>query len=128
VVITVGGDSNPFESEDGTALVHAAKRKETNIRRVKFFICEFYEEKPNGWRYAPEGYWWAGQDNAILPEPTSSHANCLKTRTQSAHHASPGALPGVGCTLCWAVFTIVLVPHKNRSAVLCGITEYLQLF
>jgi hypothetical protein len=24
--------------------------------------------------------WWAGQDNAALPEPTSSHANCLKTR------------------------------------------------
>ena len=24
--------------------------------------------------------WWAGQDNATLTEPTSSHANCLKTR------------------------------------------------
>src|SRR5574341_351086 len=35
--------------------------------------------------------WWAGRDNAILPEPTSSHANCLKTRR----------LPPVGCTLCW---------------------------
>ena len=24
--------------------------------------------------------WWAGGDSATLPEPTSSHANCLKTR------------------------------------------------
>src|SRR5215207_8189483 len=24
--------------------------------------------------------WWARRDNAILPEPTSSHANCPKTR------------------------------------------------
>jgi hypothetical protein len=36
--------------------------------------------------------WWAGRDNAILPELTPSHANCLKTRR----------LPAVGCTLCWA--------------------------
>jgi len=28
--------------------------------------------KPNGWRYAPSGYWWAGRENAILPEPASS--------------------------------------------------------
>jgi len=35
--------------------------------------------------------WWAGQDNAILPEPTPSPGNCLKTRR----------LPPVGCTLCW---------------------------
>ena len=34
--------------------------------------------------------WWAGRENAILTEPTSSHANCLKTRR----------LPPVGCTLC----------------------------
>ena len=34
--------------------------------------------------------WWGGRDNAILSEPTSSHANCLKTRR----------LPPVGCTLC----------------------------
>jgi hypothetical protein len=31
--------------------------------------------------YAPSGYWWAGRDNAALPEPAPSHANCLKTRT-----------------------------------------------
>jgi hypothetical protein len=24
--------------------------------------------------------WWVGRDNATLPEPTSSHTNCLKTR------------------------------------------------
>src|SRR4030095_15294684 len=36
--------------------------------------------------------WWAGRDNAILSEPTSSHANCLKTRREASHHASPGAL------------------------------------
>src|SRR5215207_1819139 len=36
--------------------------------------------------------WWAGRDSAILPEPTSSRANCLKT----------WRLPPVGCTLCWA--------------------------
>src|SRR6185503_8917146 len=32
--------------------------------------------------------WWVGRDNAALPEPTSSHAKCLKTRR----------LPPVGCT------------------------------
>src|SRR5512138_3184425 len=36
---------------------------------------------------------WAGRGNATLPEPTPSHANCLKTRR----------LPPVGCTLCWAI-------------------------
>jgi len=34
--------------------------------------------------------WWVGRDNAALTEPTSSRANCLKTRR----------LPPVGCTLC----------------------------
>ncbi|HEX9331779.1 MAG TPA: hypothetical protein VF896_07825, partial [Anaerolineales bacterium] len=38
-------------------------------------------EAPNGLRYAPAGYWWAGRGNAALTEPTSSHVNCLKTRT-----------------------------------------------
>src|ERR671923_708873 len=38
--------------------------------------------------------WWVGRDNATLPEPTSSHANCLETRR----------LPPVGCTLCWHAF------------------------
>ena len=38
--------------------------------------------------------WWAGGNNAILTEPTSSQENCLKTRR----------LPPVGCTLCWAHF------------------------
>jgi len=38
--------------------------------------------------------WWAGRDNATLTEPTSSHANCSKTRR----------LPPVGCTLCWHAF------------------------
>src|SRR5919108_1836358 len=38
--------------------------------------------------------WWVGRDNATLPEPTSSHRNCLKTRR----------LPPVGCTLCWHAF------------------------
>ena len=36
--------------------------------------------------------WWAGRENAALPEPASSHRKCLKTRR----------LPPVGCTLCWA--------------------------
>src|SRR6266487_1789851 len=35
----------------------------------------------NGLRYTPSGHWWAGRDNATLTEPTSSHRNCLKTRT-----------------------------------------------
>src|SRR4051812_41883474 len=35
--------------------------------------------------------WWAGRENAILPEPASSHTKRLKTRR----------LPPVGCTLCW---------------------------
>jgi len=33
---------------------------------------------------------WAGRGNAVLTEPASSRANCLKTRR----------LPPVGCTLC----------------------------
>src|SRR5215208_2626503 len=37
--------------------------------------------------------WWAGRDNVILSESTSSPANCLKTRR----------LPPVKCTLCWAL-------------------------
>src|SRR5690349_7576682 len=37
---------------------------------------------------------WVGRENAILTEPASSHANCLKTRR----------LPPVGCTLCWVRF------------------------
>ena len=36
---------------------------------------------------------WAGGDDAILTEPTSNHANSLKTRR----------LPPVGCTLCWVL-------------------------
>src|SRR5688572_32726790 len=31
-------------------------------------------------RSIPTGGWWAGQDNAILTEPTSSHENGPKTR------------------------------------------------
>jgi hypothetical protein len=56
--------------------------------------------------------WWAGRDNATLPEATSSHANCLKTRRLPPHlhwravpvwlrrspgdrvHYYPGDLPG----------------------------------
>src|SRR5687768_1751155 len=49
---------------------------------------------PDGLRYAPGGYWWAGGENAILTEPTSSRTNSLKTRR----------LPPVGCTLCWLAF------------------------
>ena len=26
-------------------------------------------EAPNGLRYAPSGYWWAGREDATLPEP-----------------------------------------------------------
>jgi hypothetical protein len=37
--------------------------------------------------------WWAGRDNAVLPEPALSQVTCLKTRR----------LPPVGCTLCWAL-------------------------
>jgi len=47
-----------------------------------------------------------GRGNASLLEPASGHANCLTARracTDSRDY-SPGALPGVGCTLCWAAF------------------------
>jgi hypothetical protein len=37
--------------------------------------------------------WWAGRDNATLPEPSSSHANYLKTRTLSLRAAAPPAVP-----------------------------------
>jgi hypothetical protein len=49
------------------------------------------KEPPNGERYAPSGVLVGGighhpgalpgRDNATLPEPTPSHAKCLKTRT-----------------------------------------------
>src|SRR5512139_2056441 len=50
---------------------------------------------------------WAGRGNAALPEPTSSHANCSKTRR----------LPPVGCTLCWADFSKAsqLLPRSLRE-------------
>jgi hypothetical protein len=43
--------------------------------------------------------WWVGQDNSILPEPTPSRANRLKTRR----------LPPVGCALYWAFRTGVAI-------------------
>src|SRR6266540_231957 len=43
--------------------------------------------------------WWVERDNTILTEPTSSHANCLKTRR---------VLP-VGCTLCWAAWIGIFI-------------------
>src|SRR5512147_1692323 len=46
---------------------------------------------------------WVGRDDAILPEPTSSHATCLKTRR----------LPPVGCTLCWAATCVASSTPKN---------------
>src|SRR6266542_2741496 len=50
--------------------------------------------------------WWAGRDNATLPEPTSSHANYLKTRR----------LPPVGCTLCWADYLFMTFRVLNSRA------------
>src|SRR5688572_3247669 len=38
----------------------------------------------------------AGRDNATLPEPASSHANCLKTRTPFLRAAVPEG-GSVGC-------------------------------
>src|SRR6185503_7142637 len=50
--------------------------------------------------------WWAGRDNAILPESASSRVKCLKTRR----------LPPVGCTLCWAGVIEVLLLCFYRSS------------
>ena len=47
---------------------------------------------------------WAGRENAALTEPTSSHANCQKTRR----------IPLVGCTLCWAVLTLLTFSVRVR--------------
>ena len=40
-----------------------------------------------------------GRDNAILPEPTSSHTNCLTAhkRAQQSHHHGSGVRPEIGC-------------------------------
>ena len=39
--------------------------------------------------------WWAGRDNAALPEPASSHANCPKNAQSSSRPVHyPGVLPG----------------------------------
>jgi len=47
---------------------------------------------------------WAGRDNAILTEPTSSHENCLTARRACAvpPPQPQRTLSGFGCTLCWA--------------------------
>jgi len=59
---------------------------------------------------------WAGRDNATLPEPAPSHANCLKTRR----------LPPVGCTLCWAQFADVNGSHILHNQSRCIV--HLQRF
>src|SRR5215216_2226010 len=41
--------------------------------------------------------WWAGRDKANLPEPNSSHANGLKTRTPSPRTAVPPSAPALFC-------------------------------
>jgi len=49
----------------------------------------------------------AGWDNAALPEPTPSHASCLKTRTlrsSSPTTMAPAHFAGDRVHVCWAVF------------------------
>jgi hypothetical protein len=53
----------------------SALRGHPSERRLRDVSC-----RPNGLRHAPAGYWWARRSNAILTEPTASHANCSKTR------------------------------------------------
>src|SRR6266498_1967246 len=38
--------------------------------------------------------WWVGRDNAALAEPTSSHANCLKTRRLPSRWVHLGMMAG----------------------------------
>src|SRR5687768_6235491 len=59
--------------------------------------------------------WWAGRDNAGLPETTSRHANCLKTRR----------VPPVGCTLCWAFFAAAAATGANNQ--FCNHTQTILL-
>ena len=73
-------------------------------------------EAPCG--YAPARYWWAGRDNATLPESISSHANGLKTRRLPPPWPRRTPAPVVlcwgcrgsnaRCTLCWAVTLKIL--------------------
>ena len=49
-------------------------------------MCLIPKEAPNGWRYAPKGYWWVGRENATLPEPALSQEKCLKTRRVPPPH------------------------------------------
>ncbi len=122
---------------------------------------KYAHEPPNGWRLrsAPEGVpfdfaqdklpergtrWWAGRDNVILTEPTSSRANCLKTRrlgegaircdhtcprSEADGIAHPGALcRGSGARrrhrarrvsrvagLCWAFLIITQKTHRKST-------------
>jgi hypothetical protein len=71
---------------------------------------------PVAWH--PDEGWWVGRDDATLPEPTSSHTNCLKTRRLPPPRPRR-TLPGFGCTLCWAGLvhdTIEHFVHKLYSS------------
>jgi len=67
------------------------------------FLDTILHGRANGWRYPlvclDRLDNQAGRDNAVLPEPTPSHANCLKTRR----------LPPVGCTLCWVAILWLII-------------------
>jgi hypothetical protein len=74
------------------------------------------------------GYWWAGRDNATLPEPASSHANCPKTRTPRSDSPTITVLalfqgsvwlrPGVRCRGARRVGTLLAIQHP------CFINNY----
>jgi hypothetical protein len=58
---------------------------------------------PNGSRYAPSGVLVGGtrqrrfDGTNLKPRKLLENAHAAK---RQSHHYSPGALPGVGCTLC----------------------------
>jgi hypothetical protein len=84
-----------------------------NNKVFGFKILTSLNQSPNGSRYPLVCFdrlnHQAGQDKAILTEPTSSQEKCLKTRTPSLRAAVPPPWPrrtlsGIGCSLCWAAF------------------------
>jgi hypothetical protein len=72
----------------------------------------------------------AGRDSAILPEPTSSHENCLKTRHASQAPSRPCCSPkgGVGCTSDCRCSDAALRGCVRRVSILRSITTGAKFF
>ena len=69
--------------------------------------------------------WWAGRDNAALPEPTSSHANCLKTRRLPPRQ--PRRSPGDRVHAVLGEFPLCEAHYTNKALLPSRQNSYTQL-